>query len=635
MNTLPPHDIDAEQAVLGCMLLSSEAAATAAGLLAEADFFRPAHQIVFAAIVAQQQDGQPADPITIADRLTRTGELSRIGGAPYLHTLMQAPPTTANLTHYARIVAEHAHRRGLITAGQRLAQLGYADTAEDTAARAADLVTGITTPDRPWDTPVPLGTRGALPVFPAHVFPGWLADFVCALAEETQTPPDLAGCIALAAVSTAAGGRAIVCVRGTWTEPVNIYTVVAMPPGSRKSPVFRAIVTPLLTAEKILQERIQPQITEAKIAQKVAREAAEKATAKATTARGETVPDALAEAQSAALAVEDITIPVVPRLVSDDATPETATTLLAEQGGRLAVLSAEGGIFATLAGRYSGTPNLDLFLKGHAGDLLIVDRRDRRERIDNPALTLGLAVQPEIITELARSPGFRGKGLLGRILYSLPASNVGYRNTEPDAIPDTVSATYATNLERLVMNMHGWEDPARLILSPEAAELFVVQRRHTEPRLRPHTGDLNHIADWAAKFDGAVARIAGLLHMVTHIDDGWRHPIAGTTMAAAMELGEYFTGHALAAFDAMGADPEQEAARVVHEWLSRARVGRFTRRDAHRALQRRFKKAADLEPAFELLEHLGWIRREPEAPGTRGNPSPRYAVHPDLCRPTA
>ncbi|MBB2909144.1 hypothetical protein FHS43_000390 [Streptosporangium becharense] len=488
---------------------------------------------------------------------------------------------------------------------------------------------------RTWETPLPLGARPALPVFPAHVFPSWLADFVTALATETQTPPDLPGCIALAAISTAAGGRALVTVRGTWAEPVNIYTVVAMPPGSRKSPVFRAIVGPLLAAEKLLQEQIKPQITEARIAQKVAQEAAEKATHKATTARGEAMPAALAEAQSAALAVDGITVPVEPRLVSDDATPETATTLLTEQGGRLAVLSAEGGIFATLAGRYSGTPNLDLFLKGHAGDLLIVDRRDRRERVDNPALTLGLAVQPEIITEIAKSPGFRGKGLLGRILYSLPASNVGYREIEPDPIPELVTAVYAANLERLVLTMHGWTDPARLILSPEAAELFAKQRRHTEPRLRPETGDLGHIADWAAKFDGAVARIAGLLHLASHIDDGWRHPIDGPTMAAAMELGAYFTAHALAAFDAMGADPDQEAARTVHEWLTRTRPERFTRREAHRAMQRRFKKAADLDPALDLLEHLGWIRREPDLPGMRGNPSPRYAVHPDLCQPTA
>lgn len=93
--------------------------------------------------------------------------------------------------------------------------------------------------------------------------------------------------------------------------------------------------------------------------------------------------------------MEGIKIPVKPRLVADDITPETS--LLTEQGGRLAVLSAEDGIFATLSGRYSGTPNLELFLKGHAGDALIVDRGSRTERVDNAALTMGLAVQPEIV----------------------------------------------------------------------------------------------------------------------------------------------------------------------------------------------------------------------------------------------
>ncbi len=484
-----------------------------------------------------------------------------------------------------------------------------------------------------WETPVPLTARPMLPAFPAHTLPSWAGQFTAALAEETQTPTDLAGCIVLAALSTAAGGRALVNVRGTWREPVNLFVVVAMPPGSRKSPVFRAIVAPLQAAEKALQAQTKPLITEAMLTQRVAQEAADKAARTAAHARGENADTALAEAQSAALAVEDIAVPVEPRLIADDITPEAAATLLAEQGGRLAVLSAEGGIFATLAGRYSGVANLDLFLKGHAGDLLIVDRRNRRERIDHAALTLGLAVQPDIVTEIAGSPGFRGKGLLGRILYSLPPSNVGFRRIDPPPIPESVSAAYATNLERLVLTMHGWDDPAQLVLSPEAGELFHQQRERTEPRLRPDAGDLSHIADWAAKFDGAVARIAGLLHLAAHVGDGWRRPISADTMTAAMELGEYFTTHALAAFDAMGQDPNVTAARTVHEWLSRTRPEHFTRRDAHRALQRHFKKAADLDPAVELLEQLGWIRREPDPTGTRGNPSPRYAVHPDLSTP--
>ncbi|WP_051759536.1 YfjI family protein [Herbidospora cretacea] len=485
---------------------------------------------------------------------------------------------------------------------------------------------------QPWDTPVPLAARGTLPAFPAHALPAWAGEFTAALAEETQTPADLAGCIVLAALSTAAGGRALVNVRGSWCEPVNLFVVVAMPPGSRKSPVFRAIVAPLQAAERALQEQVRPLITEAELARKVAQESADKAARMAASARGDSAGDALAEATSAALAVDGITVPAEPRLIADDITPEAAASLLAEQGGRLAVLSAEGGIFATLAGRYSGVANLDLFLKGHAGDLLIVDRRSRRERVDHAALTLGLAVQPDIVTEIASSPGFRGKGLLGRILYSLPTSNVGYRLIDPPAVPEQVAAEYSASLGRLVTEMYGWQDPARLVLSPEAADLFRAQRERTEPRLRPDAGDLAHISDWAAKFDGAVARIAGLLHLAAHIGDGWRKPIAANTMSAAIELGEYFTAHALATFDAMGQDPGVEAARTVHAWLTKARPEHFTRRDAHRALQRKFKKAADLDPAFDLLEQSGWIRREPDPTTSRGNPSPRYAVHPDLHR---
>ena len=74
-------------------------------------------------------------------------------------------------------------------------------------------------------------------------------------------------------------------------------------------------------------------------------------------------------AADAVLAAEQLTVPVRPRLVADDVTAEAAGSLLAEQDGRLAVLSAEGGIFTTIAGRYSTAPNLKVFLKGHAGDL--------------------------------------------------------------------------------------------------------------------------------------------------------------------------------------------------------------------------------------------------------------------------
>ncbi|MEV1002804.1 YfjI family protein [Nonomuraea sp. NPDC050202] len=503
---------------------------------------------------------------------------------------------------------------------------------------AAQQLTDLHNAPAQWETPAPLGQRGELPSFPVHALPAWVADQVSAVAEETQTPTDLAGCVALAALSTAAGGRAVVNVRGSWIEPVNLFVLVAMPPGSRKSAVFRAMTTPLLHAESVLLNRIGPQITEAEVARRLAEDLAEKAARAASSAHGEAAAEAIAEAQSAALAVEDIKVPVKPRLLADDVTPETASTILVEQGGRLAVLSAEGGIFATLAGRYSGTPNLDLFLKGHAGDPLIIDRRGRSERVDQAVLTMGLAVQPEIVSDIATMPGFRGKGLLGRILYSLPKSNVGYRNVDAPTVPEHIAARYDANLQRLTIDMHDWHDPARLVLAPDAADIFTEHRRTTERRLRPDSGDLGHITDWAGKFDGAVMRIAGLIHLAGRVEDGWRHPISADTVTAAITIGQYFVAHALATFDAMGADPDVEAARVVHAWLHRTATTRFTVREAFTALPRnRFRKVAELEPALDLLEQLGWIRREPEPPrtGPGRRPSPAYAVHPTLHQHTA
>ena len=126
-------------------------------------------------------------------------------------------------------------------------------------------------------------------------------------------------------------------------------------------------------------------------------------------------------------------MPPIPRLVADDVTPEAAASLLAEQGGRLAIISAEGGIFDIIAGRYSGNvPNMDLWLKGHSGDPMKVDRKGRPpEYVRRPALTLGLMIQPAVLSAIAANRQFRGRGFLARILYAYPVSKVGHRAIAP------------------------------------------------------------------------------------------------------------------------------------------------------------------------------------------------------------
>jgi len=123
---MPPHDVAAEQCVLGGMLLSKDAISDVLEVIRPGDHYRPAHQIVHEAILDLYARGEPADPITVANELTRRGELARIGGAPYLHTLIASVPTAANAGYYARIVRERAILRRLVEAGTRIVQLGYA-----------------------------------------------------------------------------------------------------------------------------------------------------------------------------------------------------------------------------------------------------------------------------------------------------------------------------------------------------------------------------------------------------------------------------------------------------------------------------------------------------------------------------
>ncbi|OBI12578.1 replicative DNA helicase [Mycobacterium sp. E2327] len=122
----PPQDLAAEQSVLGGMLLSKDAIADVLERLRPGDFYRPAHQNIYDAILDLYGRGEPADAVTVAAELDRRGMLRRIGGAPYLHTLISTVPTAANAGYYAGIVAEKALLRRLVEAGTRVVQYGYA-----------------------------------------------------------------------------------------------------------------------------------------------------------------------------------------------------------------------------------------------------------------------------------------------------------------------------------------------------------------------------------------------------------------------------------------------------------------------------------------------------------------------------
>ncbi len=122
----PPQDLVAEQSVLGGMMLSKDSIADVLERLRSADFYRPNHRQTFDAILDVFGQGEPADAVTVAGELDRRGALRKVGGAPYLHTLIAIVPTAANAGYYAGIVAEKAVLRRLVEAVTRVVQYGYA-----------------------------------------------------------------------------------------------------------------------------------------------------------------------------------------------------------------------------------------------------------------------------------------------------------------------------------------------------------------------------------------------------------------------------------------------------------------------------------------------------------------------------
>jgi len=142
----PPHDLAAEQCVLGGMMLSKDAISDVLDVIKARDYYRPAHQLLHEVILDLYGRGEPADAVTVAAELTKRGEIGRMGGAPYLHTLIASVPTAANAGYYARIVMERAVLRRLVEVGTRIVQLGYTGDgdANELVDRAEAEVYGVT-----------------------------------------------------------------------------------------------------------------------------------------------------------------------------------------------------------------------------------------------------------------------------------------------------------------------------------------------------------------------------------------------------------------------------------------------------------------------------------------------------------
>jgi len=486
----------------------------------------------------------------------------------------------------------------------------------------------------PWPKLVPLDDVGDLPPFPIDALPRILRDWVAEVSSSKETPPELAAGLGLAVISAIVHKRFVVQVREGWREPLSTWWVISLPPAERKSAVFGDATAPIKAWERAQAKACAPKISAARTRREIKEKQLQKA--KEDAARS---ADPIDAQNAAELAVElgEVHVPVAPRIIASDVTPEALGALMYEQGGRMAVMSPEATFFEILAGRYSDAPNLEIALHGHAGEQVQIDRRGSTPiHIQNAALTLGVCVQPDVIDKFGATSGFRGRGLLARCLFVLPRSRLGSRRLGQPAADERAVHAYerlCTTLLELPEQREAQEISATVLHFAHDADRGVLAwEREIEPRLK-EDADLEPIRDWAGKLAGATVRIAGLLAMIERADSAVSEVDAGHVQRA-IEIARFLILHALTAHRAMGADPTVNLARRILGWVERKGLTSFSQRDAWQQLKRKdgaVRTAAQLEPAVRLLVEHGYIRAVVARPTrrSRGRPPDVYEVRPD------
>ena len=453
-----------------------------------------------------------------------------------------------------------------------------------------------------------------LPPFPVDCLPEPLRSYVSAVAEHSQTSPDMAAVIGLGTLAGCLQSKYRVEGSPGYYEPLSLYTVVIAPPGERKSSVMNAMTRAL---RDYADEYNRSRTTDIK-ANRRERESLQRQ----INAQQKKLEQSGKWEDEAQLNVLNDQLEALPelkptRFFADDCSSEALTSLMAENGGVISVISTEGGVFDMMNGRYSNKVNIDVWLKGHCGDAIYVDRKCREaECIQHPALSAILTIQPCVLEEIMTNATMSGRGLIARFLYASPPSRIGSRSFTSRPIPPEIEADYRSMIYRL-MALDRPDEPCTLTPAPDATERIAEYFQHHERFL---VGEGQAISDWASKYIGAVLRIAGLIHAAEMQPKG-STIITEATITRAICIGRYFLQHSLYAYSMMGTDLSIQKARFVLAKLRKKEIAQIKRSELFQMCRGKFfKKTEELLPTLELLADHGYIRMEEPEHFTVGRP---------------
>jgi hypothetical protein len=486
---------------------------------------------------------------------------------------------------------------------------------------------GDTSRTEGWPPLVPFTT---VPVerIPIDLPPGPVGDMARCVAAATETPIEMAVMTGLGIVAASVAGKVQICPSPGYFEPSQVYVATVLSSGNRKTAVINEMAAPFRTVEEQLIAEITPERNRLASMRKTEEAAIEKLRKQAADKSGALIQGL----------IEDIVrretklpkVPIIPRLWTQDVTPEKLGPLMVENGERMAVISDEGGIFDILAGRYSKTasPNLDLFLQGHSGSPVRVDRGSRETVVLNvPALTLVLTPQPDVLRSLSEHKAFRGRGLLARFLFVIPPSSVGSRTHQTVPVPVHVRNAYDRCIRALLAFKNASEGQRFTLQFSRPAAEHLEEFRHAVEKQMAESGRLHDLQDWGSKLPGAVARLAGGIHCSLYAGPSVPEAIEREVMEVSVRLGELLICHALAGFRIMQKPEKIEHAEKLVVWIRRNGYSIFNVREMFRAHQSRFGEVAAMMPALQLLEDHGYIRQAEREKKT-GRPQDVYEVNP-------
>ena len=509
-------------------------------------------------------------------------------------------------------------------------------------ARVVDQILGVAQQlDDEWPAPVPLGPPDPDPI-PLECLPQTIRNHVGSVAGASQTPIDMGALLSLAAIAVAVQGKAEIEIRPGWQEPLNIYTGAVLPPASRKSSVYRHVFGPL---EEWETEQAREELPTRQAAEDH-REILEKKldAAKKAAARGEKPAEAV---EAARFQLLEAKIPSVTRLNAPEATPEALIPIMAEQGGRIAILAPEGDPLRIADGRYSGNGDarLDVLKRAWTGrESIRVDRVVRDGHyIRRPALTIAICLQPGVLVSLRNARTFRGEGVFGRFLWVIPESGIGTRLTGPNvpALDSDAASEWDALLRRLLgagpadVDEDGYV-PHTLRLAPDALDVLHAWEAEVEKQLGPG-GRMSGIPDWGGKLVGNSVRVAGLLHLARTADDPvadlWGAEISRWAMESAIQLARAFSTHALHIFDSLDADPKRALLRYLMRRIQELPPEERNLRRLREACRgkKEIDTSDDIQDLVEELVKRNLVRVEPVGPLGPGRPeSPTLHLHPTL-----